>query len=236
MNYNSPIFEWDMTPQEIEAYRLAVLYEKEFRANFSKDADGQMIRRNTIPKRGDPRKSNLFRHCWKLCRETRGLLENHEYPLYIKANLTIIKAHNGRIEPNSVCGDKAWVRYKVYKRLYDQKLSELAATAPPPSVSTTNPKIIQEIDRTKKFLFEKSEGNPTLESIKSFFERGFFKMWVATGKISTFYVALSPFVQKSCDLNKFANDCSFSLALVNEKITEEVRNYFKWEYKHEFIS
>ena len=59
------IFEWNMSAMEIEAYKLAVLYEQEFVKLFggTEDIDGQVFRRNSIPKRGDPRKSDIFRQC-----------------------------------------------------------------------------------------------------------------------------------------------------------------------------
>src|SRR5687767_4365124 len=102
------IFQWKMTPDETEVYNLAVVYEREYKKIFGEDTDGQSVRRNSIPKKGDPRKSNLFRHCWKLRRETRGLLESHEYKNYIHANLVIIRINKGHVEPNCICGDKAW--------------------------------------------------------------------------------------------------------------------------------
>lgn len=234
VNYTSPIFEWDMTPQEVEAYRLAVIYDQEFRKEFGATADGMMVRMNTIPKRGDPRKSYLFKHCWKLRRETRGLVEEHEYPLYIRANLQVLKINKARIEPNGICGDKAWIRWRMWKRWYDEKMSDTAAEAPSPSVSTTDPKLIREIDGTKKFMFERCEGEPTRDKIKTFVENGFFKLWVASGKVCHTYVVLSPFVAKSCDLKKLAADCSFSIDLAKQFITEEVEKYFKHEFKHEY--
>jgi hypothetical protein len=231
--YNA-IFEWNMTPQEAAAYKLALCYEKEYRRLFPDRSDRQSIRRNKLPNRTDPRKSYLFRYCWKLLRETRGLLESHEYKDYIYANLLIIKLNNGHCEPNAICGDKAWIRYKVWKRYFDRKMAEINATAPPPSVSTTNPKIIAQIDRTKKFLFERCDGEVTLDKIKSFLDQGIFKFWVATGKVSQFYVILSPYVQKAGVAADIAQQCGFSLAVLEEKTTQEVKDYFKHEYAHEF--
>lgn len=233
MHEYDTIFQWKMTSTEAEVLNLAVCYEREYRKLFTEIADGQDIRRNSLPKKSDPRKSNLFRHCWKMRRETRGLLESHEYKLYILGNLTILKLQKAHVEPNGICGDKAWIRYKVWKRHYDQKVSDIAATAPPPSISTTNPKIIYQIDKTKKFLFERCEGQPTFEKIKSFVDNGIFKLWVATGKVSQFYVVLSSFMAKACNVDKFSEQCSFSFKLLCEKCTPEIKEYFCHEYKHE---
>jgi hypothetical protein len=53
-----------------------------------------------------------------------------------------------------------------------------------------------------------------------------------TGKISKFYVVLSPFVEERRDY--LAKSCEFDLVLIRERITDEVREYFGCEYKHEF--
>lgn len=229
------ILDWNMSDVEAEVYHIALAYEKEYRKTIG-NADLRAMGRNALPRRGDPRKSNLFRHCWRLRRETRGILESKEYRNYIHANLLIIHSYNGYIEPNCVCGDKAWLRYKVWKRRYDIQLSELNATAPPPSVDTTNPKIILEIDRTKKFLFERCEGEVTFEKLKGFIESGIFKLWFATGKVSPYYVAMSPLVAKICDIETLFARHTCSLGVVQEKITKEVKDYFKHEYAHEFAS
>jgi hypothetical protein len=131
-----------------------------------------------------------------------------------------------------VCGDKAWIRWKVYERWYKNKLADRNATAPPPSISSTNPKVIREIDQTKKFLFEKCEGEVTKEKIQKFVDDGFFKFWVMTEKVSKFYVVLSPFME-DCK-GDLAKSCEFDLVLVKQRITDEVKEYFRYEYGHEY--
>lgn len=232
--YNA-IFEWNMKNDEIEAYKIAICYENEILKIFGKTMNGSDLRKNSLPKRNDPRKSNLFRYCWKLLRETRGLLEPHEYKNYIIGNLKILEIQKAYIGPNAICGDKAWIRYKVWKRMFDAKMAEVSAIAPPPSVSTTDPKIIQQIDRTKKFIFERCEGTPSFEKVKKFFDDGILKFWVMTSKISIYYLMMSPWISKTIDLEKFATECAFSSFLYKSKITTEVKNYFSYEFKHEYI-
>jgi hypothetical protein len=239
MNEYAAAFEWRMTNDEIEVYKIAVLYEKEYRRIFlaAEDAGDRrnLVKRNILPQKTDPRKCSLFRYCWKLRRETRGLLEPSEYKQYITANLTIIKISPRVhvIEPTIICGDKAWIRYKIWKRRFEAKMDEAACVAPAPSVNTTSPKIIQEIDRTKKFLYERCEGEPSFDKLKGFIDSGMFKFWVATGKVSQFYVVMSPWVAKAGDVDKLAQQCSFSGPLMREKCTQEVKDYFGHEYSHE---
>lgn len=217
-----------MTPEEAEVFSYASLYVKEFKKIFGSHCDGETIRRNSLPKRNDPRKSSLFKHCWKMRRETRGLLESHEYKNYIYANLLIIKINKGYIQPNCICGDKAWVRYKVWKRFFDQKNNETTATL---STSIMNPAILADIDRTKKFLFEKCSGEVNKEKIINFINKGSFRSWVASGKVCMYYIVLSPFL---ADIDKDTFVLNSSIKLIQEKITKEIKNYFENEFKHEF--
>lgn len=228
------ILDYNMTLEEGEVFHIALIYEQEFRKMFGDEIDGQAIRRNSLPLRSDPRRSSLFKYCWKLRRETRGLLEQTEYRNYIRANLFIIKANKGHVEPNCVTGDKAWIRYKVWKRRYDQKMAEVSCQAPPPSVTTSSPKFIAEIDKTRKFLFERCDGIPTYDKILKFVESGVFRLWVATGKISPFYLAMSPFISSSNHKESLFSVCTSSESLVKEKITEEIKDYFRHEYGYEF--
>lgn len=230
------ILEYNMTVEEGEVFHIALVYEQEYKRMFADELDGQSVRRNSLPLRSDPRKSSLFRYCWKLRRETRGLLEQTEYKNYIRANLFIIKANRGHVEPNCVTGDKAWIRYKVWKRRYDQKIAEVSSQAPPPSVGNTSPKIIAEIDKNRKFLFEKCDGQPTFEKILHFIDLGVFRLWVATNKISPYYLSLSPIIEKTKRKSELFSVCTSSESLVKEKITEEIKDYFRHEYGYEFIS
>lgn len=238
MDEFNAVFEWNMTNDEISVYKIALLYQEQYVKIFGDKIDGQAIRINTLPKKTDPRKSSLFRYCWKLRRETRGLLEGHEFKHYLLGNLTLLRITSDRtgspITPMSVTGDKGWIRYKIWKRKYDEKLAEVSATQPPPSVSGTSPKIIHEIDRNKKFLFEKCDGVPTAAKIKEFVDSGIFKFWVMTGKVSHYYCVLSPYMAVATDITEFADKCNFSANLIREKCTPEVQNYFKHEYTHEF--
>lgn len=243
MHKYDAIFQWDMTVSEAGVYKLAVMYEEEFKKIFRGHSKGIDYKRNVLPLRSDPRKSMLFRYCWKLRRETRGLLEPHQYRLYIKANLSILlmnhkkgnKKGKVRVEPNAICGDKAWIRWKVYERWNDAKAAIINATLPSPDISSADPKVIREIDRTKKFLFEKCEGKPTKEKIHKFLDDGVFKFWIMSDKISKYYVAWSPFIQKLCDVNEFAESCAYDNRLFCEKTSGAVKEYLEHEFAYENI-
>jgi hypothetical protein len=240
MQYDS-IFQWDMTDAEAATYKLAVAYEEEYRKIFGAKADGYNIRKNSLPKRGDPRKSNLFRYCWKLRRETKGLLEPHQYRLYIRANLTILKMNQEKgnkrgkvhVEPNTICGDKAWIRWRVYERWYQNKQAQINATLPPPDISSADPRIIREIDKTKKFVFEKCDGEPTLEKYQKLIDDGIFTFWLQAGKVSKYYACWSPWVNSICNLKEVADKCGFDVILFHEKTSPVVKEYLIHEFSHE---
>lgn len=221
------IFEWDMTVAEAEAFKLCVMWEEQTRRMFPD------LRLARIPDKGDPRKCLLFKNCWKLARTTRGLLKPEEYKLYMIANLQIVKVHNGRLEPNLLCGDKAWVRWKVWKRYFEKKQAEVKGEEVPPDLNL-NPKIVKELDCTKLFLFERQDGAPTLEKTGKFFGGVSMKLWVGTGKVSFYYLVLSPWVRQIKPLPELEKAFTFDASLYQGKADDGVRAFFKKEFLHEF--
>ena len=156
------ILDYNLTEDESKAYRMALIWEDLTKQMFPQEKG---IAR--LPK-GDPRKSSLFRFCWKLMRETRGLLRFDEYKMYIRANLTMIKVKNLHLSPNILCGDNAWIRWKIWKRLYEQKVLEKSGETVPPTFEI-DPKLIKKLELTKRFIYEKCEGEPSLEKIQNTF-------------------------------------------------------------------
>lgn len=226
------IFQWDMTVPEAEAYKTALIWE----ILVDKHAPDSMKtpewhRRNHISKRGDPRKSYLFKQCWKLCRQTRGLLKEGEMPLYIGANLVVLKAHNAYMEVNTICGDQAWLRWKIWKRHFDKKMAEINNNPPPP---VAEDKVVRHLLRDKRFIFERCDGEVTKEKMEDFISKGIFKVWVMQSKVSMYYVTMSPFVAPY--LEELGKTCGFDPALFKEKIDGTTSLYFRTEFEHEFDS
>lgn len=221
MDYDA-IFQWKMTPPEAEAYKFALYWCEEAHKVFPK------AHVSCLPKKGDPRKSLLFKHCWKLLRTVKGLLKPEEVPLYIHAQLYCMKKFDGYVGPNCLSGDKAWIRWKVYKYLYEQKLAERENRPPP---LKANPAISKELILTKKFIFEKCDGDPTQEKIEGFFNDGFFKLWSMKGHVSAYYLMLSPWLKKH--IKKLSFDCNFDPKLVEGKLTPDVVEFFRHEFDYE---
>lgn len=227
VNRLDAVFEWKMTNQEAEAFKLCLIWEDETKKAFPQ------MKLARIPLKGDPRKSDLFRHCWKLARETRGLLKPEEYKLYIKGNLQIIRAHNGRIEPNAICGEKAWIRWKVWQRLFNKKQAEVKGEELPVDIAIS-PKIVSGLDRTKHFLFEKFDGAPTLEKVKEAITKNKMKLWLGMAKISHYYLVLSPWVAQVCDIKKLEEKYVFDSTVYLNNLDDKVKQFFKKEFAHEY--
>lgn len=73
----------------------------------------------------DPRSTLMFKYCYKLQRETRGILEEKDYDLYVRAQLHMLKYFSRKynlpcvVDPQCLVGEKAWKRWKFYKYKYD---------------------------------------------------------------------------------------------------------------------
>ena len=224
------IFEWNMNTSEAEVFKIALAWEREIDKQTPPHLkDAEWFRRNHLPRLGDPRKCHLFKQCWKLRRQTRGLLKEEEYPLYITANLMVLQHYNGYMGINTICGDKAWIRWKVWKRHFDKKMAQINNSPPPP---ITDSIVARELLRTKRLIYEHCEGAPTKEKIQTLIEKGQFKLWILQGKVSMYYVVLSPYVLD--DVQRLAAECSFDPELFREKATAETVAYFRYEFGNEF--
>lgn len=219
------IAEYGMNSDESQAFKIGLLWEEITRHLFP-----HFKGLAKFPEEGDPRRSSLFKWSWKFMRETRGIIRPDEYRHYMRANLEFIKHHKGNISPNVLCGDKAWVRWKVWKRLYDAKMAERNGEIP----FEPDPTICNKLDTTKRFLFEKCEGEPTIEKMQKYFDDKVLNLWIMTGKVSHFYLVLSPFVASICPVAFLERDLAFDAKVYENKITDDVRTYFKREFPHEF--
>ena len=149
-----------------------------------------------MPKKGDPRRSILWKYCYKLVRETKGLIEDGEYQLYIRAQLDVLKAitdgkEHPLVEPQALVGDKAWVRWRMWKKKYDAQVKVLANESAP-VVS----KIKEEMERSKAFLFKHFRGEPTLEQMRAAADNKNLLRWASDKRVSPYYLANSVFISK----------------------------------------
>lgn len=231
MDAAEQIIKYKMTQDEIAAYRLCILWdsicEKEvphYRYSKSKQS-------------GDPRKSLLFRYCYKLLKETRGLIDYKDYRLYITSQIHVLQNIkdgdiHALISPACLTGDKAWRRWKMWKSRYDKIKKKQKIINDDGNSSFAQ--IQHALIRTKKFLFEKFDGQPSLDQIKSVVQEFLIVKWLTLGKISPYYVLLSPFISNSIDKLSFEEYFMFDLSIYTSSITEEVKNLFSKEFDYEY--
>ena len=197
MEYNlDPIFEYNMNEEETLAYKIGLLWMAISYKMFPdyRHASG-------FPKKGDPRKSSLFKFCYKLMRETKGLIEVKDYKLYIAAQLHMLKSieignTHPLIGPWCLVGDKAWVRWKMWKRKYDN-IGKTKTLEDVGLDKASFEEVKKDLDKTKKFIDNKF--GPITEVVFQMRTKEIERN-ISIGTISGFYAALSPWVAKYCNL------------------------------------
>jgi hypothetical protein len=213
-----------MTELQAKAFKIGLLWiacSHQIFPNYKHDKG--------YPKRGDPRNSNLFRQCFRLVRESQGLIADEEYTLYVKAQLQMLKHIQigdvcPLISPNCLAGDKAWIRWKIWKRKYAQQMK---AKTVEEVTDITLDEIKRELKQTKTYLRGKFGGEPKEESIRMACLD--LARWIALDKVSPFYVIMSPWVKKYCQVSK-------DLSLYEPFVTDEALAHFKELFAYEFLN
>lgn len=218
-----PIIDYNMPILQAKAYKIGLIWIELSRKLFP---DYKHV--NGYPKRGDPRKSSLFRFCYKLVRETQGLVPDNEYRLFIKAQLQMLKALDlgqgvhPRIDPGCLVSDKAWIRWKMWKRKYDQ-IAKRQTKEDTGLDMASEAVVYRELMSTKKFLegrFDDLEEECFMTASRD------IERYIALGKISGYYALLSPWVKRHCKL-------TIDLKLYDKSITPDIIAKFREIFPNE---
>lgn len=186
------IDESKMLPDEIEALRLSRYFSHLMTKIFPSYPP---IR---LPQKGDPRKSVLFKYCYKLLQETKNRLDPENRKLFIAAqfamfkNITLPDGNHPLITPSMLVSEKAWVRWVIWKKKYDDMMKKRGVAK---KVYTENDAVKKALISSRKFLkvaLEKISKESIAESISD--ERMF--RWCVLGRVSFYFLVLSPAVQK----------------------------------------
>jgi len=218
------IEKYNMDEMEANACRLAVMWLDQSRKTFPDYRHSKM-------RKGDPRKSLIFKICYKLARESNGIIEKNEYSLYIRAQLDVLKYVNeGKltplIDPNCLVGEKAWRRWNLWKKRYDSFKNK-----PKDAVVTGigYQKALEGIEKTKEFLVKTFGINLTFDKFKeSYINNNIFR-WINLGKISPYYLAMSPFIKKlfsQDDFKKINFDPGVYLTCINNQVENKFNTLF----------
>ena len=222
------IVKYKMDETESLAYTVGLIWVEKSRKAFPDYKNAGMGR-------GDPRKSYLFKLCYKLIRETKGLVKDDEFHLYIRAQIDIlknIKIGDGHPSVDAGCliGDKAWRRWKLWKRRYDS-LANMKTDAAPSKVS--NQKILDALRKSKTFLKAELGESPAMSEYVKAESDGALYRWINFGKISPYYVVMSPFVSKVVR-EEMLSRLNFDVKLYESGVDEYAKTFFRKTFPNEF--
>lgn len=219
--------KYKMTEQEIKAFKLCLLWED----CVTKECPGYKTRRIT---KGDPRKGILFRYCYKLAKETLGIIADNDYKNYIIAQLQILKSNtdgnvHALIDPQVLVGQQAWKRWLVWKKQFDQKLTQVPVSEEV-AITASEAKVLSELDRTKKYLISQYGSLPTVDQLeRSLGDRSLVR-WITLGKVSPYFAILSPILKKALKGKTLEEVFMFDLSIYNSSITDQTKLYFNKEF------
>jgi hypothetical protein len=216
------VVKYKMDEMQTKAYCLCKMWVDLCKKEFPNE------RHTKLRKTGDPRRSHLFKCCYKLVRQTKGLIPDEEYKLYITAQLHIMKLQtdgevHGLVTPGMLVGDKAWRRWRVWKKHYE--------------LEKIKPKTVEELDVNPSLVLvelNRTNGDPPkYERLEAKIKDLAFIRWVTVGKVSPYYVLLSPFVKRFCG-GEYEEMFLFDFDVYKGNINDEVTAYFEREFDYEF--
>lgn len=222
MSYNplSLIEKYNLNEEEAKAWKVCILYMnliKKYGSNLRKYRECK----------GDPRKTGLFKYCYKLVREYN--LKDHEYKFYLQAQMQILgnidRKHGTLMTPNCLVGEKAWKRWLVWKNKVKKTLNASYKTAEEAGISNNKEDVINQLKKTREFLQHKLKTLDKERIISNLNNRNILK-WTVLGLISGYYLAFSPIVSEWLESTNVDLFESFSLDL----------NYYKRASVHDIES
>ncbi len=228
------ILNYEMTSREAKAYKLCCIYHETLYKVFP---HSNHYRRQ---RKGDPRKSTLFKYCIKLLRETEQIIEDRDYAHYIRAQMDIIKAvtaahqHDANVGPSCLVGKKAWNRWMVWKKKYEARLQKATTINELSADLNTVNKVKVNLRATKDFLTKKL-GALTKENLEAAIEGRALLRWVATQDITPYYVLLSPILNEWLNQRKLNASDIFHIDFdfYRPAVTKEIQSFFEEEFSYE---
>jgi hypothetical protein len=146
--------------------------------------------------KGDPRKTLLFKCCYKMVSEVKGKINPEDMDLYIYSQIAVLKANNSEdtpvlVTPQVLCGEKAQWRWKFFNKQSKIQLPQLQK----PEIIISNEKFKKLVDESSEFLYKK---------IIPFTKENFFKKlddgsilrWYENKFISGYYIVQSNIIKE----------------------------------------
>lgn len=220
-----PIIRYRMDQVETKAYKIALMWQDECQREIPSEPYAK------ISPGTDPRKSLLFKYCFKLARETSGIVPDRDIQLYIRAQIQVLKSINdgkvhALIDPHCLVGDKAWKRWKFWKSRYDKAISN-PSSSPAGQIRQSEGKAKSDLESTLDLLVGRGCTDPDSFQARS----SEVALWIKTGELSSFYAVLSPWVRR------FVGDplsMDFDYHYYRASTTPEIERFFRERFVHEF--
>lgn len=216
-----------MQPKETLAYQCCIIYEHCANMIFPN------YRHSKLKKIGDPRKCSLFKHCYKMVNYLEGKLDKKLYPYFIKAQFDIFKKiyeATGTcplVTPNIISSVKSFNRWKVWK-YYNEKIKHIKVENN--TVNASQQLIELEFSKTLDFMNVNSE---IFKDFQSFINnsKNILKFCILK-KISPYYIALSPWIEKLEFKEEIYNisNSETILEILSENDKKLHKKYFNKEY------
>lgn len=195
-------FELGYSTEEASAYQLLCQWNE-----LTKSILPDYVH-HRIPKRGDIRKSILFKHMLKFYREKNKEFKGYQYILFMRAQLEISRKlqKEGKkilVDASLLHGEKAYARWGAWKHLIKEKRQNQKA-----AYAYIEGNVISEMELTKKSITDLLDNNIKLE--KYIEEASNLLRLVILKKISPLYVVCSKWITKlpeniKADIMDFAN-------------------------------
>lgn len=220
-----PIMKYRMDPTESKAYKIALMWQEECR----REIPGEPYAK--ISPKSDPRKSTLFKYCFKLARETSGIIPEADLCLYVRAQIQVLKGIkdgdvHALIEPHCLVGDKAWRRWKVWKARYDKRMA-IPAGNPEAPPKPSEGKIRAEISSAFDFLSKM--GCLDFDALSG--RKDDLPRWIRGGEVSCFWAVLSPWARKVLG---DPSGVGFDHVYYRSAVSPQTELYFREKFAHEF--
>ena len=147
----------------------------------------------------------------------------------MRAQIQVLKSiREGKVHalitPHCLVGERAWKRWKLWKRVYEASLSK-NPTSEEIGIVIKESMIRGEFARTLSFIDSKGlKDEDKYMSCRQDLER-----WASTGEISPFYMVLSPRIKFM-----FGDRPPVDHALYRPSITPALESFFREKFAHEF--
>lgn len=222
MSELEPIIKYKMNDMEAKAFKISIIWQEECK----RELPGEQY--SKLKKNADPRKSTLFKYCYKLAKETKGILNDEDLALYVRAQIQILKSiREGQIhaliEPHCLVGEKAWRRWKLWKYRFSKMIGKIP-TADELGISSKISKITAELNSDFDFLSKMD-----CLDYKNI-DKIIIKRWINSGELSFYYAVLSPWFKKIFGDEELDFDFVYYRSCINPQIDK----YFRDKFNHEF--